>query len=409
MDAMATQVRRTSEMASLALRESCQPDLSPDQMATLNRGRKVLEAEALALSKLAADLSTKFIDAVDALCACQGNVIVSGMGKAGIVGRKLSASLSSTGTPSHYLHPAEAVHGDLGSLRENDIVILLSYSGETDEITRLIPTIKSTAQMLIAITADHNSTLGQKADITLVLGKHAEACTLGLAPSTSTTAMIALGDALALVTSERIGFTADNFAKFHPAGSLGQKLMNVCEVMRPIEECRVANESLSLREVIVQVSRPGRRTGAIMLTDENGTLTGIFTDSDLARLLERAEESRLDQPVSAVMARQFRTIASSCKLPEAMQLLASQKISELPVVDEFKKPLGVIDVTDVVGVLSNTTTGNNTTTDDKTKPGTTDPGATAAELASGAGDNSTEPRIIPLPTLESRWRRIPRT
>lgn len=165
--------------------------------------------------------------------------------------------------------------------------------------------------------------------------------------------MMALGDALTLVVAEQRGFTREQFAKFHPAGSLGRQLTNVCEVMRPLEECRIASEQKTLREVMVQVSRPGRRTGAVMLVDASQRLVGIFTDSDLARLLERSEETKLDHSVSEVMTRSFATTSAGCLLPEAMRIMAQRKISELPVIDEDNRPLGLIDVTDLVGAASN--------------------------------------------------------
>ena len=329
----------------------------PDFPALIERGREVLAAEASALRRLHDGLEDSFAQAVELLLHCEGAALVTGMGKAGLVGQKLTASLSSTGTPSHFLHPAEAVHGDLGCIRPSDVVIVLSYSGETEEITRILPMLRSRAAAIVAITARADSTLGRAANVTMLLGEHAEAGSLGLAPSTTTTAMLALGDALALVVSEQRGFSRSQFARLHPAGNLGRQLTGVCEVMRPLTECRLASEHHSLREVLVRVSRPGRRTGAIMLTNAAGELVGIFTDSDLARLLERSQEARLDQPVAAVMTRTFTTVTSDCLLPEAMRLLAERKISELPVVNEGQQPLGMVDVTDLVRVVSDNFSG----------------------------------------------------
>ncbi len=326
------------------------PSRALDPAAVVQRGRSIIAHEAEALQRLSRELDETFSAAVQLLLQATGSVVVTGMGKAGIVGKKLAASLSSTGTPSHFLHPAEAVHGDLGCIRGGDVVLLLSYSGETEEITRLLPSLTQNAAACVAITSRADSTLGRAAHITLTLGEHQEACQLGLAPSTTTTAMMAVGDALALVVSEQRGFTRQQFASFHPAGNLGRQLANVCEVMRPLAECRVANEQHSLREVIVAVSRPGRRTGAIMLTNAKDELVGIFTDSDLARLLERSEDAKLDQAIGQVMTRSFTTVPASCLLPEAMRILAERKISELPVVDNDHRPLGMIDITDLVSV-----------------------------------------------------------
>lgn len=338
-------------MATHALPASSFWSSAANSRELLNRGREVLEHEAQAIVALRDRLDEAFCQAVETLLNCSGSVIVTGMGKAGIIAQKLAASLSSTGTPSHFLHPAEAVHGDLGCIRSTDVVIVFSYSGETEEVTRLLPLLSETKT--IAITANASSLLGRSATLTLPLGSHREACSLGLAPTTTTTAMMALGDALTLVVAEQRGFTREQFAKFHPAGSLGRQLTNVCEVMRPLEECRIASEQKTLREVMVQVSRPGRRTGAVMLVDASQRLVGIFTDSDLARLLERSEETKLDHSVSEVMTRSFATTSAGCLLPEAMRIMAQRKISELPVIDEDNRPLGLIDVTDLVGAASN--------------------------------------------------------
>lgn len=322
--------------------------------ARLIKGREVLQAEITAIEHLQARLDQSFSDVVDELLNCEGQVVVTGIGKAGIIGRKFSASLTSTGTPSHFLHPAEAVHGDLGCVGARDVVIVLSYSGETDEILRLMPTLRAHAHCIIAITASQTSSLGKTSDYVLQIGYHREACNLGLAPSVTTTAMLSLCDAVTLTVSHERGFTKEQFAKFHPAGNLGRQLTNVCEVMRPLLDCRVASETLTVRQVMVNVSRPGRRTGAVMLVNESGQLTGIFTDSDLARLLERCEDNRLDQPIAHVMTRKFHTISQHSRLPEATDLMAKLKISELPVVTEDNLPLGLIDLTDLVGMVTAT-------------------------------------------------------
>lgn len=316
------------------------------------QGRQVLEAEITALQAVAARIDSSFAQAVELILNCSGMVVVTGMGKAGLIGQKLAASLSSTGTPSYFLHPAEAVHGDLGCLRANDVVIFLSYSGETEEVVRILPTASTATCATLAITADEDSTLGRSVDLVLALGIHREACALGLAPSCSTTSMLAFGDALALVVSRQRGFSREQFARLHPAGSLGRQLSKVQDVMRPLSDCRLALESSSVREVLIHVGRPGRRTGAVMLVDTTGRLVGIFTDSDLARLLEQSHDSQLEQPIREVMTRRFQTIGQSSLLSDAMRILADCKISELPVISEEQRPLGIIDVTDVVSVIS---------------------------------------------------------
>lgn len=314
----------------------------------LRMGREVVRSEGQALIALASRVDEPFCQAVELVLACAGNVIVTGMGKAGLIGQKVAATLASTGTSSHFLHPGEAVHGDLGRIHRLDMVLALSMSGETPEVTRLLPSLQDMGCPIVALTGAASSTLGRNAQVVLDLGPVQEVCSLGLAPSTSTTAMLALGDALALVVSRARGFRREDFARFHPGGALGRRLAKVDEVMRPLRECRVAAQQQTVREVLVRVSRPGRRTGVVMLVGAGGELTGVFTDSDLARMLEHHQDASLDQPMEQVMTRRPTTIRSGAWLSEAIDILAIRKISELPVVDEAGAPLGVIDITDVV-------------------------------------------------------------
>lgn len=315
---------------------------------SLPLARQIIEAEANTLLSLAELLSEDFSRAVALLLSAKGAVVVSGMGKAGHVGQKIAATLCSTGTRSYFLHPAEAIHGDLGRIHKEDIALVLSASGETEEIVRLIPSLHALGAALIAVTCKPESTLGRGATITLDLGPIQEACPLGLAPSATTAAMMALGDALALVVSQARGFSAEDFARFHPGGSLGRKLAKVEEVMRPLADCRVAQESQTLRSALVNQSRPGRRTGAIMVVNKAGVLTGIFTDSDLARLLESRREAAIDQPIRQVMTKNPKSVRAGTLLPAACEILAEKKISELPVTDAAGQPLGLIDITDIV-------------------------------------------------------------
>lgn len=323
------------------------PMLRPFEQLRL--AREILRDEGQTLLVLADRLGDEFCRAIEILFACRGSVIVSGMGKAGLVGQKIAATMASTGTRSHFLHPGEAIHGDLGRVHHDDVVLMLSFSGETEEITRLVPSLSEIA--IVAITGRPASTLARAAAVTLDLGPIEEACTLGLAPSTSTTAMLAVGDALALVMSRMRGFGPHDFVRFHPGGSLGRKLAKVEEIMRPLPECRVAHEGCSVREVFVHVRRPGRRTGAIMLADDRGRLTGIFTDSDLAKLLETRRDTSFDEAVGQVMTRSPKTVTQGTRMSEALRVLAERKISELPVVDGDGQPIGMIDITDVVGWL----------------------------------------------------------
>lgn len=321
-----------------------------DHFAQLRLARDILHSEADAIQRLSSRLDAQFCQAVDLVSNVSGRIVVTGMGKAGLIGQKLAATLSSTGSPAFALHPAEAVHGDLGAVCDGDICLLLSNSGETDEVCRLLDSMKRAGATLIAITANRNSTLGRSADVVLEIGRYREADPHGLAPSTSTTVMLALGDALALVASQCRGFTPEQFAVFHPGGSLGRKLMRVSEVMRPVETLRVAKATQTVRDVFVGVARPGRRTGAVLLTDDEGCLAGLFTDSDLARLLESRRDSLIDAPIADVMTADPACVSPDLLLTDAVEILSEHKLSELPVVDDAGCPLGLVDITDVIGL-----------------------------------------------------------
>jgi arabinose-5-phosphate isomerase len=321
------------------------------QFELLREAREVMEDEAAGLMKVAAALDEDFCKAVDLLCECRGSVIVTGMGKAGLIGRKVAATLSSTGTRAHFLHRAEAAHGDLGCLSADDVLLVLSNSGETEEVCRILPSIRRFDIPIVAITADRASTLGKEAVAAIELGHLREAGLHALAPSTSTTAMLSVGDALALVVGRRRGFTPQQFAVFHAGGSLGARLKNVGQLMRKGDALRISPDSKTIREVFTDESRPGRRTGAVMLVDESGKLSGLFTDSDLAKLLERRRDEQLDRPIAESMARQPVTVGPGAMLADAIEILSRNRISELPVVDEAGRPVGIIDITDVVGIV----------------------------------------------------------
>ncbi len=231
------------------------------------------------------------------------------------------------------------------------MALILSQSGETEEVLRLLSPLAELGVPIIAITSRADSTLGRAARVVLELGPVEEACPLGLAPSSSTTAMLAVGDALALVTSRMRNFGREDFARFHPAGSLGQKLSKVEHHMRPLAQCRVARDHQTVREVLIHVRVPGRRTGATMLVDSRGKLSGIFTDSDLARLFEQRRDQSLDGPIRDVMTAQPLTVTVGAMMVDAVAVMAGRKISELPVVDASGQPVGLIDITDVVGLL----------------------------------------------------------
>ena len=324
---------------------------SHSQAEQLREGRTILRQEANALAGLSKRLSTDFCDAVETISDCAGTVIVTGMGKAGLIAQKIAATLSSTGTKSYFLHPAEAVHGDLGCLDSRDVLLVLSNSGETEEVCQLLSAIRPMQVPVIAVTASAVSTLGSAADTTLCLGRVREAGQHGLAPSTSTTMMLALGDALALVVSRKKKFTQQKFAVLHPGGSLGAQLKKVREIMRTKPDLRIASEESTVREVFVNLSKPGRRTGAVMLVDEQGRLSGLFTDSDLAKLLEQRMDQQLDRRIADVMTHDPLTLDAEARMRDVVEILSENKVSELPVVDENGKPIGLIDITDVIGLL----------------------------------------------------------
>ena len=328
-----------------------EPSIVPaSRLAQLREAREVVVHEAQALLALARRLDTHFCEAVELLSTCRGNTMVTGVGKAGLIGRKIAATFSSTGTRAHFVHPTEALHGDLGCVGPGDAWLMLSNSGETEEICRLLPIIGDRGLPVVAITASEASTLGSAADVTIQLGRLVEAGVHGLAPTTSTTAMLAVGDALALGISQVRNFTPQQFAAFHPGGSLGRRLACVKDVMRSGDQVRIASESSTIREVFVTLSRPGRRSGAVMLVDAEGRLSGLFTDSDLARLLERRRDEQFDRPISEVMTIRPLTIGPDAILEEVLQLLGSRHVSELPVIDADDCPLGLVDITDLIGI-----------------------------------------------------------
>ena len=322
--------------------------LSSADSESLSFARDVLLSESRAILDQVERLDRRFCAAVELLTTCSGSVVVTGMGKAGLIGRKISATLSSTGTPSHFLHPAEAFHGDLGTVRPDDVVLALSYSGETEELSQILAPLRSRSIPIVSIVSTAASSLGRASTLVLEIGAIEEADALRLAPSSSAAAMLAVGDALALAASRRRKFRAEDFAKFHPGGSLGRRLSRVDDLMRPISQCRVASDALSIREIFVSCRKPGRRVGAILLTDDEGRLTGVFTDSDLAKLFETRDADFFDRPIRDAMTRFPSVVRSGALMSEAIATLSSRKISELPVLDERGVPLGLLDVTDLV-------------------------------------------------------------
>ena len=321
----------------------------------LEYGREVIRAEAETLLGLADRLGPAFAQAVEMVLECRGRVVTTGMGKAGIVGEKVSATLASTGTPSLPLHPAEAFHGDLGRIVEDDVVLAISNSGETEEIVRLVPEVKKIGARIIAVTANRDSPLARYADVVLELGRIDEACPLGLAPSCSTTAMLALGDALALAVLKRRNFSKEDFARYHPAGDLGRQLLTVEEVMRTGERFPVVREGTTVGEALRAIARSTERSGSVAgsvaVVDGEGRLVGIFTDGDLRRHLQGQGPGLLKRPIEEVMTPGPRLFIRGGRLAaEALRIMAEHQIDDLPVVDEDFHPLGNIDIQDLLQV-----------------------------------------------------------
>ena len=317
----------------------------------LDYARKVIEAEAEAIKSVTPIVDASFAKAVEMIYNCSGSCIVSGIGKAGIIGQKISATLASTGTPSHFLHPAEAVHGDLGRLRKNDIVIVLSYGGETDEVTLLINLVKQLQIKLIAITGDSDSTLGKHSDIVLCMGKVSEACPLGVAPSVSTACMLAIGDALAFSVMKARNFSVEDYVRFHPGGSLGSKLMTVEQSMmfKPGEKLPIAEVTDTIKQLLEKTSDV-KRHGAVMVVDKDGKLAGIITDADLRRLMTGQGHKAFDFKAGDIMTADCKKIRADALAAEATAIFHKYRIDELPVVDARNKPVGLIDVQDIVTI-----------------------------------------------------------
>ncbi|MBN1975724.1 MAG: KpsF/GutQ family sugar-phosphate isomerase [Sedimentisphaerales bacterium] len=317
----------------------------------LEYARKVIEIEAEAISFLTPIVDESFAQAVEMIYNCTGSCIVSGIGKAGIIGQKISATLASTGTPSHFLHPAEAVHGDLGRLRKDDIVLVLSYGGETDEITRMINLVKQSDIKLIALTGQRDSTLCKYSDVALCMGKMDEACPLGVAPSVSTTCMLAVGDALAFTVMKARNFSVEDYVRFHPGGSLGTKLMTVEQSMmfRPGEKLPVAaiNDTI---EKLLEKTGGVKRHGAVMITGKDNKLVGIITDGDLRRLITKYKSKCFELIAGDVMTANCKRIRVDALAAEATAIFHKYRIDELPVVDVDDKPVGMIDVQDIVTI-----------------------------------------------------------
>jgi arabinose-5-phosphate isomerase len=308
--------------------------------------RKVLETEAAAILALVDRLDGSFDAAVQLLRQCRGRVIVTGMGKSGIICRKIAATLASTGTPAFFLHPAEATHGDLGVIQSEDVVVALSYSGETDELLRLLETIRRLGAKLIAITGGPRSTLAQAADVALDCSVASEACPMNLVPTASTTAALAIGDAVAMTLLVEKGFRQEDFANLHPGGKLGKRLMRAEALMHSGDRCPTVHTSTAMRDVIYEMSRKG--LGMTCVVESDGRLLGIITDGDLRRQMERGTEI-LTRTAGDIMTRNPIAISPSTLAAEALNIMEQRKITAVVVVDDTaaKHVAGVLHLHDL--------------------------------------------------------------
>ncbi|HZP32740.1 MAG TPA: KpsF/GutQ family sugar-phosphate isomerase [Candidatus Acidoferrales bacterium] len=315
---------------------------------SLETARRVLRIEAEALNDMQARLDSRFERAVEMLLACKdhkGRVVVTGMGKSGLIGRKIAATFSSTGTPSVFLHPAEALHGDLGMLQAGDTVLAVSYGGETEEIVALLGTMKRLGLPLVTLTGNPRSSLAQSSDVVLDTSVREEACSLNLAPTASTTAAMALGDALAVALLERRGFNHDDFAALHPGGRLGKKLLRVRDLMHSGEALPKVQAGTRMPDVIYEMSRKG--LGMTTVVDGNGALAGIITDGDLRRLMEKQRGAVLDLTAAECMTANPVTIAAEEFASAALRVMEQRKITSVVVVDGAQRVAGVVHLHDL--------------------------------------------------------------
>ena len=315
-----------------------------DSKYILDRARETLEIEASAVKNLAERLDGGFVEACRLILSCRSRVVLTGIGKSGAIARKLAGTFSSTGTPAFFLHPAEGVHGDLGGLMRDDVLILLSYSGETEELLTIMPVVVRIGVKVVAMVGNNASTLAKYAQATLDISVEREACPYNLAPTASTTAMLALGDALALAVMEARKFGREDFAIYHPAGSLGRKLMRVSDAMRSGESLAIVSEDTSVRDALFAITQAG--AGATTVVDNEGHLVGIITDGDIRRRLLK-DESLLKRRAGDIVNRNPKTVDPDALATEGLKIMEDLKIGELPVVQEGC-PVGMLMMKDII-------------------------------------------------------------
>ncbi|OTG94853.1 D-arabinose 5-phosphate isomerase [Acinetobacter sp. ANC 3832] len=323
------------------------PPNMPNQIDFQKVALETLSIEQHAIEVLATQIDQRFTQACEIILQCKGRLVITGMGKSGHIGRKMAATFASTGTPSFFMHPGEAGHGDLGMLVRGDVLIAISNSGKSDEIMMLIPLIKHLQVPLITISGDDKGPMPQNADVALTLGDIQEACPLGLAPTSSTTATLVLGDALAVALLDARGFTADDFAMSHPAGALGKRLLlHVKHLMHTGDALPKVALDTPMNKVLYEISN--KRLGLTTIVDENDHLLGIFTDGDLRRLIDKQQGFDVNLPVSEVMVKNPSTISKEARAVEALEKMNEKKINQFIVVDDANKVIGVISMHDLI-------------------------------------------------------------
>jgi arabinose-5-phosphate isomerase len=316
-----------------------------DSTALKSLARAVISTEAKAITNLESRIDDSFVAACEIILACRGRVVVLGMGKSGHIASKIAATLASTGTPAFFVHPAEASHGDLGMITADDVVLVLSNSGETDEVKQIIPLLKRLGVSIVAMTGKPTSTLATHASVNLNVEVAAEACPLGLAPTSSTTAALVMGDALAVSLLEKRGFTAEDFARSHPAGQLGRRLLlHISDIMHSGDEMPVVAETATLAEAIMEMTR--KRLGMVAITSSDLTVLGVYTDGDLRRTLEQALDPH-NTLIGKVMTRNGHSILPTALAVEAVELLQKHKVQGLLVLDGQSRLQGVLNFHDL--------------------------------------------------------------
>ena len=317
---------------------------------SVEQAKRVLKIEADAIARLIERVDENFERAVDLILNCRGRVVVTGMGKSGHIGNKIAATLASTGTPALFLHPAEGIHGDLGMVTKGDVVIALSNSGETEELNRMLPSLKRIGIMIIALTGNPESTLAKTSDVVIDVGVKEEACPLGLAPTASTTATLAMGDALAVVLLDRRGFKAEDFASYHPGGSLGKRLLlRVRDIMHSGDAVPRVSEDTLIKDAIYEIS--SKKMGITAVIGKDGRLLGVISDGDLRRWMERTErtgENLLAKRAGEIMTRNPRVIGRDSLAAEAVSVMENTSITCLLILDEEQRPDGVVHLHDLL-------------------------------------------------------------